>query len=54
MRERDDVVTPALMPSSGEIHIEGEMERTLHRTEKHHPDIILNATPSDVGGQDDI
>src|SRR5689334_5257541 len=34
------------------VHIEGEMERTLHKTEKHHPDIILNASPSDVGGQD--
>ena len=36
------------------IHIEGEMEHTLHKTEKHPPDIILNASPSDVGGQDDI
>lgn len=42
-------------PEPGQhVHIEGEMERTLHKTEKLHPDIAFNANDSDVGGQDDI
>jgi len=36
------------------VHIEGEMEHTLRKTEKHHPELIFNTSDSDASGQDDI